>query len=250
MEDSRTPLLTWFWSAYLVVTSTPGISARQLRRQLEIPRYETAYHILQKLRAAMVRPNRGRIGNFQPGPNDYVEADEAYFDPEGNVTMMGAIEVRWRQRGSPPVKSIRARHAGRLRLAVGNRTTPVIERFIEGAVAPGAVIYTDGGEGYRWLSNLGYQHVPVVIGGSGYAAGFYLKMIHLVFGNLRAWLNGTHHGVRECHLQGYLNEFAFRFNRRYHPLNAFSTLLGIASSITGPTYDGIYSGTWHHTKCG
>jgi transposase-like protein len=162
---------------------------------------------------------------------------------------MGAVEVRW-VKDTEGVDPEAQRYGGRLRLAVGNRTTSVLESFIEGAVAPGSVVYTDGAEGYKWISNLGYGHVPVVIGGSEYKAGFYLNIIHLIFSNLWTWLNGTHHGVEEWHLQAYLNEFTFRFNRRFSPPErTFRTLLGFASAITGPTYDGLYRGDWKHPRC-
>jgi len=249
MADSRTPLLIWFWSAHLVSTQTDGMSATQLRRQLGIPSYETAYNILQKLRAAMVRPNRDRIGAGRPGMDDYVEADEAWFDSKGLVTIMGAIEVRW-VKNQAGVKSAAQRYGGRLRLAVGNRTKKAFEGFIQGALVPGAPLITDDSPNYGGLGKLGYAHEVETIHGSKYAAGFYLKFIHLIFGNLRTWLNGTHHGIRACHLQAYLNEFTFRFNRRFYPLGAVGTLLGIASSTTGPTYEGLYSGTWKHPSCG
>jgi hypothetical protein len=71
-------------------------------------------------------------------------------------------------------------------------------------------------------------------------------MVHLVFSNLKSWLQGTHHGVSPQHLQAYLNEFTFRFNRRFYPFNAFRSLLGIAGDAEAPTYDGLYSGEWQH----
>ena len=77
----------------------------------------------------------------------------------------------------------------------------------------------------------------------------YLPIIHLAFSNLKAWLQGTHHGaVSPKHLQTYLNEFTFRFNRRFYPFNAFRSLLGIGSNGEGPTYDGLYSGEWKHHR--
>lgn len=74
----------------------------------------------------------------------------------------------------------------------------------------------------------------------------YLPIIHLAFSNLKSWLRGTHHGVSPQHLQAYLNEFAFRFNRRFYPFNAFRSLLGIGANGEAPTYDGLYSGEWKH----
>ena len=73
-----------------------------------------------------------------------------------------------------------------------------------------------------------------------------LPMIHLVFSNLKTWLNGIHHGVSAKHLQAYLNEFTFRFNRRFYPFNSFRSLLGIAGGVEAPTYADLYSGAWTH----
>ena len=64
--------------------------------------------------------------------------------------------------------------------------------------------------------------------------------------NLKTWLNGIHHGVSHQHLEAYLNEFTFRFNRRFYPFNAFRSLLGIAGDVTAPTYAELYSGAWQH----
>ena len=77
----------------------------------------------------------------------------------------------------------------------------------------------------------------------------YLPIIHLVFANLKTWLNGIHHGVSHQHLQAYLNEFTFRFNKRFYPFNAFRSLLGIAGDVTAPTYAELYSGAWQHPTC-
>ena len=73
--------------------------------------------------------------------------------------------------------------------------------------------------------------------------------IHLVFSNLKTWLNGIHHGVSAKHLQAYLNEFTFRFNRRFYPFNAFRSLLGIAGGVEATTYADLYSGAWRHPTC-
>ena len=77
----------------------------------------------------------------------------------------------------------------------------------------------------------------------------YLPIIHLVFANLKTWLIGIHHGVSHQHLQAYLNEFTFRFNRRFYPFNAFRSLLGIAADTSAPTYAELYSGEWRHPTC-
>ena len=96
MARSHTPLSVWFWSAYLVSSQTPGVSAVQLRRQLGLSRYETAFQILHKLRAGMVRPDQDRIGGR---PGEHVEVDETY-GVHDKVLVASAVEVRQRKPGT------------------------------------------------------------------------------------------------------------------------------------------------------
>jgi hypothetical protein len=90
--------------------------------------------------------------------------------------------------------------------------------------------------------------LPVVEVGNPEVAEEYLPIVHLVFSNLKSWLRGCHHGVSPQHLQAYLNEFTFRFNRRFYPFNAFRSLLGIGMGNESPTYDELYSGEWEHPR--
>ena len=262
MHATRTPLQAWFWAAYLVTAQTPGMSALQFQRQLGIARYETAFQMLHKLRAAMVRPDRDRIGG------EYVvEVDEAEVGGrtrgEGRgvhhkATVVGAVEVR---RGDPEEirrKRKRQKHdkgrpvrgetyAGRLRLRhVPNRGGMTLTSFVLDSVAKGSTVVTDGWIGYDGLKKLGYQHEPVVLGGDPELTEAVLPMIHLVFSNLKSWLLGTHHGVSHRHLQAYLNEYVFRFNRRFYPMGMFNSVLGIATRVQGPTYAALYDGKWAH----
>ena len=78
---------------------------------------------------------------------------------------------------------------------------------------------------------------------------FLTEINNLVFSNLKAWLNGVHHGVSAQHLQAYRNAFTFRFNRRFYPFNAFRSLLGIAGSVGSPTYAALYPSEWAHPTC-
>lgn len=256
MQRTHTPLTTWFWGAYLVSSMTPGMSAMQFQRQLGLSRYETAFQILHKLRTGMVRQDRDRIGR----KGSHVEIDETWVGGShrgagrgvhDQTLVIAAVEVRQRpvKDDDKPMKR-GGRYAGRLRLEiVPDRTAASLCGFVEAAVAPGAMIVTDGAPSYATLTARGYEHLPVVEGNDPQAAEDYLPIVHLVFSNLKAWLGGTHHGaVSPQHLQTYLNEFTFRFNRRFYPFNAFRSLLGIGTNGEGPTYDGLYSGEWkHHT---
>ena len=100
--------------------------------------------------------------------------------------------------------------------------------------------------GYEPLAAWGYGHEAVAVRGDHVKTDKYLPMIHIAFGNLNAWLLGTHHGVSPQHLQAYLNEYVFRFNRRFWPMVAFDSVLGIAVHAVAPTYAGLYEGAWAH----
>ena len=254
MERTHTPLSIWFWAAYLVSTHTTGLSAVQFQRQLKLRRYETAFLILHKLRAAMVRPDQDRIC---PDQGSHVEVDETMVGGrtrgEGRgvhhkVIVVTAVEVRHSQSKS---KSAAKRHGGRyadrVRLAVvPDRSADSLCGFVQNVVTPGSIIVTDDWSGYAGLRGLGYEHLPVAERGDPHVAEEFLPIIHTVFANLKTWLMGTHHGVSHQHLQAYLNEFTFRFNRRHYPFNTFRSLLGIARHACAPTYEDLYSGEWKH----
>jgi hypothetical protein len=266
MQASHTPLTTWFWGAYLMATQTPGMSAVQFQRQLGLTRYETAYTILHKLRSGMVRPNRDKIGSEHP-----VEIDECNVGGatrgEGSgvhhmTTVIGAVEVRTKKPPEDPEgKSVKIKYkngkskaeekktyAGRLRLQViPDRCMDTLTNFVRENVASSATILSDGWQGYNELPELGYKHKPLVLAGDPNKAEAHLPMIHRVFSNLKTWILGTHHGrIEPQHLQAYLNEYVFRFNRRFYPMNAFNSVLGLAAKSVSPTYEQLYSGAWQH----
>jgi hypothetical protein len=263
MQASHTPLSVWFWGAYLMTTQTPGQSALQFQRQLGLTRYETAFGILHKLRAGMVRPDRDAIGGEHP-----LEIDECLIGGatrgEGRgthhmTTVVGAVEVRARKDGEERAANWKDSHsggipmkkliyAGRLRLRViEGKDADSLTSFIKDDVPPGSTIRTDGAKGYNELSSMGYRHDPLVLAGDPEKAETHLPMIHLVFSNLKTWILGTHHGrIEPHHLQAYLNEYMFRFNRRFYPMTAFNSILGVACRVVPPTYAQLYSGEWEH----
>jgi transposase-like protein len=236
LHRTRTSLREWFWAAYLLTTHTPGMSALQLQRQLGIARYETAWTMLHKLRRAMLRPQREPL-------RGKVEVDETYIgNQEGlrggrelgdRALVVGAVEVR-------------GRASGRVRLQmVPDASGRSLTGFVKANVEPGTTVISDGWQGYASLSGMGYRHRPKTQGRPE-RADVILPRVHRVFGNLKTWLRGTHHGVENRHLQAYLDEFTFRFNRRRTPMAAFQSLLGLTGAH-GPTtrkmlYDSESSG--------
>jgi hypothetical protein len=152
MHGTRTSLRLWFWAAYLVATHHPGISAKQLQRQLGLSRYENAWLILQKLRRAMVAPEREPL-------RGEVEVDEFF---------LGGLEEGQkggRQRGKKALcgvaVEVRGPGSGRLRLAVlSDASGRSLGAFVEQTTAAGAIVHTDGWQAYRALAELGYDHRP------------------------------------------------------------------------------------------
>jgi hypothetical protein len=219
MHKTRTPLRNWFWAAYLVATHHPGISAKQLQRQLGLRRYETAWLILQKLRRAMVAPEREPL-------RGEVEIDEFYLG--------GLEEGRrgGRQRGDKALCGIaievRGAGSGRLRLAVlADASGESLGPFAKATTARGAIVHTDGWPGYNGLASLGYDHRPR--SQRAEPGEKLLPRAHRAVSNLKAWMRGTHRDVSNEHLPVYLDEYVFRHNRRRTPMAAFQTLLGLGA---------------------
>jgi transposase-like protein len=232
MHGSKLSLTVWFWAAYLMATHSNGISARQLWRQLGLGSYKSAWLLCAKLRRAMVDPARDPLSGL-------VEVDETQIsyrtrdDPpagggrsgEGKLQVAAAVEVE----GKGP---------GRVRLAViKDASATTLRAFLKVSVAPGATIKTDGWSGYPGAP--GVTHEPHVVGPM--AAHIVLPWVHRIFSNLKTWALGVYHGLRKDHLQAYLDEFVFRFNRRRTPHAAFRTLLGIGVAIKPATYKMLIS---------
>jgi transposase-like protein len=226
---SKLPLLTWFLAIYAVASHSNGISALQLQAQLGLGSYKTAWLMLQKLRRAMVDPDRSLL-------EDLVEVDESDIpyrtkdDPIaggqgrsaiGKLHIIGAIEL------SPEG------HPRRIRLApLENFSATSISAFVAGAVTPGATIFSDGFSAYKSLKT--YNHQPKVVGKM--AAHIILPWVHRVFANFKRWALGTYHGVRKAHLRRYLDEFVFRWNRRRHMKSSFDMLLDISAHLPHAGY--------------
>jgi hypothetical protein len=231
MHGTRTPLRLWFWAAYLVATHTPGISANQLQRQLGLSRYETAWLILQKLRRAMVAPERRPL-------HGEVEVDEGFVggvnpdrkagrDPVGKGLVAVAVEVR-------------GTGSGRLRLAaLPDASKRSLGPWVAENVGSGAIVHTDGWGGYAGLRDLGFDHRPVSQRRRSEERRLILPRAHRALANLKTWLQGTHRSASEKHLQVYLDEFVFRHNRRRTPMAAFQTLLGLGAAHAPSTYSEI-----------
>ena len=233
LHKSHLPLRTWFLAAWLMATHTNGISARQLGRQLGLGSYESAWLPVRKLRRAMVGPGREPLAGLAEVDESSLpfRVKDAPVRPgrshEAKLLIAGAVEIR----GKGP---------GRIRLAaIEDYSAATLGGFVAGNVAPGSTVVSDGRSGYRHLKDA--KHDPRAVGET--PAHLVLPWVHRVFANAKRWAMGVHHGLRTEHLQAYLDEFVFRFNRRHNPAAAFERLLGLSLTLQPATYRMLVSGS-------
>jgi transposase-like protein len=202
--DTHLPLRLWFQAVWYIVNQKNGASALGIQRVLGLGSYRTAWRWLHKLRRAMVRPGRDRLAGT-------IEVDEIYVGGE-------RTGKRGRGAGGKALVLIAAQaegaKIGRIRLArVADASAPVLNQALLTSVSAGSQIVTDGWRGYAELSAIGYRHQTVrttaVVGAN------LLPRANRIAALLQRWLLGTHQGAgRAEHLDYYLDEFTFRFNRR------------------------------------
>ena len=205
-QDTRTPLPTWFRAMWWVASQKTGASAMGLQQVLGFGSYETAWTWLHKLRRAMVRPGRDRL-------TGRVEVDEAFI---------GGLEEggRGRQTEKKALIAVAAEEngegIGRIRMRrIPDATADSLQAFVQEAVAPGSLLHTDGLLSYDRLEKHGYRHRITFLKGRKESASELLPRVHRVVSLLKRWLLGTHQGaVSRAHLDYYLDEFTFWFNRR------------------------------------
>jgi len=205
-DKTRTPLTTWFEAAWHMTTAKNGMSAKTLQRTLGTS-YRVAWVMLQRYRVAMVRPNRSLlVGN--------VEVDE---------TLVGGAKQNGK-RGRGANKNIVViavevkfpKGFGRVRMRhVSDASDNSLVPFVRDMVKPGAMIYTDSWGRYNDLTKCGYKRKKVALSDSGDPAHVSLPGVHRIASLFKRWMLGTHQGSFDPeHLQAYLEEFNFRFNRR------------------------------------
>ncbi len=202
-QDSHLPLTIWFRAMWQITSQKNGISALGLQRVLGLGSYKTAWAMLHKLRRAMVRPGRDRLDGV-------VDVDETYWGGEetgaiGRRTEIKAMIIVAAQEDGKGIGRIRLR-------SIPNLTKATLHGFIAQAITPGSTVRTDGLPAYMGLD--GYVHDRQTQ--RHQAQGEHvLPRVHRVISLLKRWLLGTHQGaIGQDHLNDYLDEFTFRFNRR------------------------------------
>ena len=204
-QHTRIPLRLWFQAIWCLASQKHGASALGLSRVLGISRQKTGWHLLRKIRSAMVRPGRERLSGV-------VEVDEVFI---------GGVRARIGGRSSIGKTLIliaaedKIRTFGRIRIQIiPDASFQSLSFAVEAMIDSGSTLHTDGWLGYRGIEKRGYRHViterkPSLPGDDP------TPLVHRIASLLKRWLLGTHQGgVQPARLQAYLDEFVFRFNRR------------------------------------
>ena len=229
MHKTRVSLVKWFWMIYFVSSDKRGISTLEVSKKLEL-RYATAWAMMHKIRKGM--SDRDSKYNL----HGVIEMDETFIGSpsKGN-------EKKGRGSEKIPVVISVATKDEKMLFAkmhiVESVSKEEIEKIVTQTVAKHETIKTDGLQVYKFLKTIGYEHNREVISGSGMKAHDLLKWVHIIAGNVKAWLNGTFHGIDKKHLQLYLDEFCYRLNRRFFENQLFDRLLNACILSKGFTYE-------------
>ena len=211
-DKTRTPLKVWLAAAWYVTNQKQGVSALGLQRVLGLGSYQTAWTMLHRFRRAMVRPDRDRLRGV-------VELDETYLAITDRKQPISPVK---RKNSTSKVLIVLAveilepKGFGRIRLRrIDKDSEEFIVPFVQACIETGSTLKTDGSAAYRSLPQLGYEHQRNVMLGSEVPAHVSMAGVHRVASLIKRWILGTHHGsVQPEHLDAYLDEFVFRFNRR------------------------------------
>ena len=224
---TKIPLRKWFWFIFLISSQKTGVSIQGLQRLLGIKSYKTAWTMAHKVRKAIA----DRDASYQLA--NLVEMDDSYFGPsgrgkrgrgsKGKVPVVVAVENRGKKPGFAAMR------------VVDNLKSAHIAHFAQSKIKEQQTVRTDGYVSYYCLTGYGYE-LDMRIVGNGPNASKELPWVHTLIANVKSMLRGAHHGVSHKYLQRYLDEFCYRFNRRYWPSQLFNRLLKAALVTPAVTY--------------
>ena len=220
-EHSKLPLRIWLQAIQLLMQGKRGISALELKRVLKIGSYQTAWLMLQKIRAAL--KDRDQHYKLQ----GLIELDGTFFGHKKNKKpVLLAVESKdWVDDNGRP----RPR-AGFAKVVLTEETKENAQAFVDQNIEKDSLLHTDRKNIYPTLKNvevdsLTTQNLLFLDG--------WLPWVHKFISNAKTWILGTHHGVRAKYLDKYLGEFTYRFNRRHDPDGLFQRALS-ACALASP----------------
>ena len=224
MDRTKVPLRKWFWAMFLMSHDKRGCSAMQVGRELDLP-YSTAWLLCHKIRSAMGERDTQYV------LDGYVEVDDAFFGGPSDNGKRGRgtdksvvlVGVSLDEKHRPQFAKMQV---------VPDVKSETVKSFAKENFAPGAVLTSDGYRSYGALSE-NYTHA---VEPQPLEKAERLKWLHIIISNAKSFILGTYHGLDPLHLQAYLNEFCYRFNRRKFSLQHFDRTLSACISASKLTY--------------
>jgi transposase-like protein len=215
MDKSRIPLAKWFWAIYMVGTDKRGCSATALSNKLDIS-YKAAWYLLKRLQMAMMERDWDYMlsGTVEVDDVFFGSADEGGKRGRGTDKTQVIVGLSLNEKGGPQYLKMES---------VNDLTKNTVGDFTTMNIVSGSTISTDAYSSYKHLRDEGYDHQPKIYNPKDDSD--HLKWLHTIVSNAKAFINGTYHGLDKKHLDYYLAEFCYRFNRRFDIGQLFSKLL-------------------------
>ena len=228
-ENSKIAMLVWVRAVFLVVQGKRGVSALELKRQLQMSCYETAWTMLHKIREAL----RQRDEAYKL--KELIELDGAMFGNRmsGNQisTLIGVERREWINENG-----LGRSRAGFAKVLKEPESQASVQKFVHANVEKGSTLLTDGSGAYTAVSDVTVEQF--ITAEDRHALNIWHPWVHKFISNAKAWLLGTHHGVDAKYLGAYLAEYTYRFNRR-HDLNGLFHRALRACAVAQPVTAGV-----------
>ena len=219
MQDSKLPVRIWLTAMWLFVTQKDGISAKSLQENLGLRSYKSAWSLLHKLRIAMVRSSREKLSGLIELDEEYIggtqEGAKRGRGSENKQLVAVAVQLDILSDDHPERSSLRDYRLSKIRVKhISNASKAELHAFVKENVAVGSTLIRDNWSGYSGIDDEGYYSEITKISTST-SEEEKLPHVHLAISLMKRWILGTYQGsINEANLQTYLEEFAFRFNRK------------------------------------
>ena len=245
MQDTKLPLKIWLTAMWLFATQKDGMSAKSLSDNLGINSYRSAWTLLHKLRIAMIRSDREPLSGIVEVDEDYIggieEGGKRGRGSENKFLVAVAVQLE-KISTDKPHNPLRNYRLAKVRLKqIKNASKDELHAFITENVVKGSTLYRDDWLGYSGIDELGY-HSEVFKTTKAAKKDEKLPHVHLIISLLERWILGTYQGhMEEQHLQAYLEEYTFRFNRKtstHRGLLFYRLVQGAMTTIPHP-YENI-----------
>ena len=213
-HKSPTPLTTWFYAVYLMASTRCGISAKQIQRETGVT-YKTAWRMFKQIRSMLTDEGSGPIGGF----GRKVEMDETYYGSRSEGT-------RGRGTKKTPVVGMVQRKGQVRAFVAADVKSDTLRGLIKEHVLPRTMVFTDDFKAYNGLAARGYTHQRINHSEKVYVNGdVHTNTIEGFWFLIKSGIRGVYHSVGRHYLQTYLNEYAFRYNRRFDVQPMFTSFL-------------------------